>query len=296
MCAAVLFEQLADALQFRVMLGAVEPPAHQLETQIDEEGIEHIGFTIIADISDPTLQVARPDLVSAHAQLPRQAEEYGDLIELRRGPRLETSQHVHHVGMPPVITAEIVVPTERLFPVAGLPVAGCGDMMPQCAVMQDRQIETGPVPGHQIGRIPLDAVEKALDQLRFVRICLTEAPQPGLVAGAQQNRNRDHPMLMQGQEITTGLLAALGEHDFRHRRIVQFTQTQMAPPELYVRDRLDIEYQTMHRFSPLPPPAPGPSRAAALRPRPPAPPRRSARYAHRRSRVRAAVHHRAPNR
>jgi hypothetical protein len=80
-------------------------------------------------------------------------------------------QQIHQVEMPHVVAADVVVPLEiaavGIVAVTEIPVARRANAMQHAAIVQHRQIETAAVPGNDLRREFLDAVEKALDDFAF---------------------------------------------------------------------------------------------------------------------------------
>ena len=69
-----LGQKFTHALLFGSELGGIEMPAHHLEAQVDEPGVEHVGLAVTADRLQVACRIGRPDLVSGKAELARQAE------------------------------------------------------------------------------------------------------------------------------------------------------------------------------------------------------------------------------
>src|SRR5450759_2308048 len=82
--------------------------------------------------------------------------------------------------------------------------------------MQHRQVEPAAVPGNELRRVFLDAVEKAPDQLGFSVLGRAQRPDADAVAFAQRAGDGDDAVLRQLQEIVVrGGTAAL-KSDRRH--------------------------------------------------------------------------------
>src|SRR5206468_7096244 len=101
-----------------------------------------------------------PHLGAVHAELPRQPAELRDLIERRERAVLVSGEDVHEVRVARVETAQVVVPLEVLVVLAGIPVTAAGHAVEERPVMQHGKVETAAVPGHELWRVLLDAVEE----------------------------------------------------------------------------------------------------------------------------------------
>lgn len=64
------FEPVANALALGAVANRVQPATHELETQINQVGIEYIDLAIVADPVDISFAISVPDLISAHAEFP----------------------------------------------------------------------------------------------------------------------------------------------------------------------------------------------------------------------------------
>ena len=99
-----------------------------------------------------------------------------------------------------VIAADVVVPLEvagiGVIALAHFPVARRAHTMQHGAIVQHGQIEATAVPGNELRAEFLDAVEKALDDGRFVQFGGGQRPYLEALARAQDTGNADHPMHM----------------------------------------------------------------------------------------------------
>ena len=139
--------------------------------------------------------------------------------------------------------AQVVVVAEFPVAVPGLPVALGVDAVQQRPVVQDRQVEPLAVPRHQIRRIAGQAVEEPLHDLLFRGALVAEGKYVEIVAGAQDGRDGDHPVLIDRQEFRAAGLALLEEHDLAHVFIAQVIDAVKAAAEIRVRNRFDVEDQ-----------------------------------------------------
>ncbi len=112
--------------------------------------------------------------------------------------------------------------------------------------MQHRQVEAAAVPGHEIGRVALDAVEEALQKLGLLRLGLPEAPHTQAIAAAKRAGDGNHSMLFVGQEVAAGGLALQGEHRLGDLFVRQTAEIVNPASELHVGHGLDIEDQYVH--------------------------------------------------
>ena len=108
--------------------------------------------------------------------------------------------------------------------------------------MQHRQVEAAAVPGNQLRRVFLDAVEKALDQLAFAVLRTAQRPHAEAVAFTQGAGDGADAVLMQGKKIAAVLLAPPVEGNLRdirrrgvRRQTVEFFQS------VGVGNGLDVE-------------------------------------------------------
>ena len=225
----------------------IEPAAEQLEAQQHQIGVEHVGLAVVAHRRELAGQYRVPDLLAGKAELARKSQQRRHVGQRGAGARLEAREHVHEIEVPPVIAAQVIVVAKAGVVVARLPVARRLHARLERAVVEHRQVEAATVPGHQVRRVLVDAVEEARDQLRFRGLQVAERPDPQLLAAAQHAGDRDHPMLLERQEIAAAFLAAQRVHGLRHLRIVQALEAVEAPAELHVRHGLDVEHQGVHR-------------------------------------------------
>ena len=79
-----------------------------------------------------------------------------------------------------MVAADVVVPLEvtrvSVIALAHVPVARCRDTVEHAAVVQHRQVEAAAVPGDDLRREFLDAVEEALDDGALVEVRLGQRP------------------------------------------------------------------------------------------------------------------------
>ena len=122
--------------------------------------------------------------------------------------------------------------------------------------MQHRQVEAAAVPGNQLRRVFLDAVEEALDQLAFVLIRRAQRPHLEAIAFAQRTGNGHHPVQMQGAGNSLPVLAALVKGHLRHilRRCFG-RQRQQCFQTIGIGNSLDVENERRRHFFAQPPPA-----------------------------------------
>ena len=139
-------ERLANQCEFPLEAGGVEIATQVLELQVDQPGIEHIGFAIIANLANAATQPAVPDFVTTHAQLTGETQQYGCLIQTRARTNLVGREHVHQVDVAPVETAKVIVPLVFPIVVAGFPVTRRLNTVLQRTIVQYRQVEAAAVP------------------------------------------------------------------------------------------------------------------------------------------------------
>ncbi len=237
----------ARARQFLGEAGVHEPAAHVLEAQVDEPGIDHVGFAVMADACELTALVGIPDLRTVEAQLAGKTQQHRGVGQGGPGAILITRQHVHDVDVPPVKAAEVVVVAEGRVFFAGFPVARRGDLVPQGTIVQHRKIESAAIPAHQVGRVLFDAVEEAQHQLAFAGVLVAETPDPESLARAECTGNRHDALLLMRQEIAARLLPCARLHGLAHFLVGQPFESVQPPPEFHVRHGFDVEYQRVHR-------------------------------------------------
>src|SRR5882724_8805729 len=239
-------QQRLYALDFLCVALARETCAHELETQVDEVGIEYVRLAILAYADEITCPVGIPDLRAGEAHLARQSEQAGRVGQGGTRPALVARQDIHEIDVPPVKTAQVVVVAERGVFLACLPIAGRLHAGQQCPVVKDRQVEARAIPRDQGRGELLDTVEEALDDLPFRSLYVTEAPDTESVAAAQYTGDGDDAVLFMGEKFTTRSLPAQGKHGFCDLAVGQAIQTVKTAAERDVRDRLDIEHQGVH--------------------------------------------------
>jgi len=112
----------------------------------------------------------------------------------------------------------------------------------QAPVVQHRQVEAAAVPGNDLGREFLDAVEEALDDLPFANLGRRQGPHLEGIPGPQGAGDGHHPLQVQGQEVAAVLGPALLEGQFGHLVVgeVGGKIVQAAQPG-HIRDGFNIE-------------------------------------------------------
>jgi len=158
-------EPLAHEGALPLVLPGREAAAHQLEAQVDEEGVDDVGLAVVADVVHAAGKVCVPDALARHAELAREAEQLGHPVEAHPPAHLEAREHVHEVHVAPVEAADVVVPAERRVLLARLPVASRLYAVAEAPVMQYRQVESAAVPADERRAVALDAVEEAPHEL-----------------------------------------------------------------------------------------------------------------------------------
>ena len=212
-------QQLAHLRILGSELGGVEMAAHMLEAQVHEPGVEHIGLAVPTDALEIARPIGGPDLVARKSQLARQTEQIRHVAEARLGARLVGRQDIHEIGVPLVEAAQVVVPTEAAVALPVLPIAPRHHTVLERAVMQHRQVETAAVPGHEVGRVAVDAVEETPHQFTLARVEVAEAPHLYGVALPQHAGDRHHTMLLVRQEIAARVPPSLREHRLGDLRV-----------------------------------------------------------------------------
>ena len=160
-----LFQVVLQQAQFLLVAGGIQIPAHQLETQVHQPGVEYIGFAVIANALDVTVLEGIKHLGATHAHLAGKTQQSGDLVQRCIGAAIVHGQHIHQVQMTLVVTAQVVVPLEAGILVTGIPVTAGLHAMLEGTVMQHRQVKPPAIPAHQVRREALDAIVETLDQL-----------------------------------------------------------------------------------------------------------------------------------
>src|SRR3984957_2752393 len=143
-------------------------------------------------------------------------------------------------------SAQVIAESEAVVRIAHLPVARRRHAVQQASIVQHRQVEARAVPGHQVRRELVQAVEEPLDQDLLRRGLIAQAPQFQSISGTHRHRDRDDAMLFVREKFAAGFLAALGEHDLRHLLIRQIVQIIKPPAEFGIRNGLDVEDQGVH--------------------------------------------------
>jgi hypothetical protein len=83
-----------DQCQFGLVLRLAQQAAHQLEAQKDEESIDDIGLTVIANFRNATFLPGAPDRRTVHAQFAGKAHQPRQLVERGTAARLVHGQQV----------------------------------------------------------------------------------------------------------------------------------------------------------------------------------------------------------
>ena len=218
----------------------------QFEAQVNQVGVEHIGLAVIADAREAPLEVRAPNFRAVHADFSRKPQQGCDVVQAGAPPPLETRENIHQIHVPPMEPAQVVAESETMIGIAHFPVACGGHAVQETAVVQHRQIESGAVPGNQVRREFVQAVEEALDQYLLRRRLIAEAPQLQRIPGAHDHGDGDDAVLLVRKKFAAGFLAALGEHDLRHLFIGQIMQIVQTAPKIRIGHGLDIEDQGVH--------------------------------------------------
>src|SRR5439155_802353 len=196
------------ALDLLQVLRAGEEAAQLRKAEVDQPGVEHVGLAVAANPLEVAALPGLPDLTALEAELARKPEQARRVGERHAAAPLEARQHVHEIGVPPVIAAQLVVVAGGRILRAALPEARRLHPPEERPVGEHRQIERRAVPGHEVGGEFLDAVEEALHQLPFPRAGLAETPELQALLGAQRTGDRNHPVLLERQEVPARVLAA----------------------------------------------------------------------------------------
>src|SRR5262245_10790189 len=173
----------------------IELAAHELEAQIDQIRVQDVGLAVVANRAHLAATVRRPYFRAAYPELAGQADELRREIERRTAARAVARQHVHHVDVPPVIAAEIIVVAEVAIRLADFRGVVRVDAVPQRAVVEHRQIEPRAVPRDEHGRVALEAVEEPLHELTLRGLFVAETENLEPVARAQHDGDRDDALL-----------------------------------------------------------------------------------------------------
>jgi hypothetical protein len=98
------------------------------------------------------------------------------------------------------------------------------------------------VPGHELRRVLVDAVEELLDRRRLVALGLADGEHLHAFAFAQHAADRDDAVQVRRQEVARALHAALLQRDLRHVVVREIRgQVVQAADARGVRDGLDVE-------------------------------------------------------
>src|SRR5690606_10718540 len=163
---------------------ACQASAHEVEAQVDEVCIQHVRLTVTADADDVIRQIRVPDLCPGKVELAGKLEERRDGFERCTAARLVSGEHVHEIDVPPVKAPEVVVVAECGVLLADIPVTRRQYPCLEGQVMENREVEPTSIPGPQVRREALDAVEETLDELSLRRAGIAEAPEAQPIACA----------------------------------------------------------------------------------------------------------------
>jgi len=112
----------------------------------------------------------------------------------------------------------------------------------EAARHQHRQVEIAAVPGDELRRVFVDAVEEALDRNRLGGFGLADREHPHLVVMAQHAGDHHHALQMRRQKVVPRGGAALLERHLGDLGVGKIVgQLVKAPDAGTVRDRLDVE-------------------------------------------------------
>src|SRR5205823_12785372 len=78
------------------------------------------------------------------------------------------------------------------------------------------------------------------------RAGLAEPPELPAVLGAQRTADRNHPVLLERQEVPARVLAAQRKHRLRDLAVREVAEPVEPPAELDVRHGLDVEHEGVH--------------------------------------------------
>src|SRR3990170_2800098 len=98
-----LLQQITDLLALGLVFFLRQVSADQLETQIDQIGIQRVSLTIISYRLDLPGNKLLPDSGPADPHLAWESEQAGDFVQRRISPRLVSRQHIHEIGVALVI-------------------------------------------------------------------------------------------------------------------------------------------------------------------------------------------------
>src|SRR5690606_9735907 len=144
-----------------------ETATYEVEAQENKIGVQDVRFAIVSDQLDVSVEIGLPNLVAAHAELARRTEQCGDRLQADPCTRLIQRQGVHQIEMAGVKAIQVIVEAKCRILIARVRVARRGDPTQQRTIMQHGKVEARAVPRHQVRRVTLDAIEEALNDLRF---------------------------------------------------------------------------------------------------------------------------------
>src|SRR5690606_39017629 len=85
-------------------------------------------------------------------------------------------QYIHQIQMPHMVAADVIVPFEVSVIIAHVPITWCLNAVDNSPVMQDWQIKTATVPGHDVGRVLFNTVKEPLDDLWLLGVRRSKRP------------------------------------------------------------------------------------------------------------------------
>src|SRR4029453_17648654 len=98
------------------------------------------------------------------------------------------------------------------------------------------------VPGHELRRVTLEAIEEAANELRLGVALLADGPHAKRCALAKRAADRDNPLQVDRREIAAGGSAALVPEPRQHLGIGHACRDVVdAPDAIHVGDGLDVE-------------------------------------------------------
>ena len=239
-------EFAAHEVDFHEVLLARHFPAHQAKTQKHQVGVHHISFAVVANTGDLAALPRLPDLTAVHPEFSGKADQFGEVIQRRVGTRLVQRQEIHQIKVAGVVAADIVVPLEiaavTVIAVTQIPVAWRDNAVDQAPVVQHWQIESTAVPGNDLWRKLLDAIEEALDDLAFALLRLSQGPHAQILAGAQDAGDDGDTLEIVREKIAAVLCPPLLEGHFRDFAVgqsrIKIVQT---PQPRHVGNGFDVE-------------------------------------------------------
>src|SRR5690349_14845390 len=107
--------------EFLLVLLESELTAQPLEAQVDEPGVEHVGLAIAADAEDIPRLPRLPYPTAIETELAWKPEETRHVGERHPVAPVESRQHIHQVGVPPVVAVQVIVIAKCIIAIAHLP-------------------------------------------------------------------------------------------------------------------------------------------------------------------------------